>query len=127
MYCICCENCVFRGGEMEIPEGGMIPRFYGLAYCDPNRLVCHAYVIPLNLFIRIWMIFLFWFKTFPISRNEKRLMKFGHQQRRRGFLDGHGKGYERGLSDGSKMSSEKEMRLKAIEDLLFRNMRANND
>jgi hypothetical protein len=45
--------------KKEVYEGQMIPKFYGLAYCEFDRFVAVTYPIPLNLIIgyfrKIWL------------------------------------------------------------------------
>ncbi len=38
----------------ELREGEMIPKYYGIAYGELDRLIAVAYPIPLNIIVALW-------------------------------------------------------------------------
>lgn len=57
----------------------MIPKYYGVAYLEMNRLVAIAYPIPLNILVGFFRKVWFWFKA------PKQLFKNGYDK---GYLEG---------------------------------------
>ena len=50
----------------EVGEGGLIPKWYGVAYRCPNKLAYVCYPIPLNFLIAL-LIKIKWFLKVPVA------------------------------------------------------------
>ena len=75
--------------RIEVNDGVMSPRFYGLAYYDFRCRVSVCYPIPLNVIVRIW-------------RNIARAVKRGlvKDKMSADYNRGYSKGYHEGYLDG---------------------------
>ncbi len=109
---------------MDIREGDILPKFYGLSYQDPCRLVYIAHPIPINFIVRFWK-YVLYDLIYPVlwtrTEKEKRLMELLQRARRSGYSNGHAEGYQRGLDDGGYHKNVKnEMRIKVLEETLDR-------
>lgn len=48
--------------KKEIREGEMIPKYYGVAYRNMDRLTAICYPIPLNIVLALWNRFYIWLR-----------------------------------------------------------------
>lgn len=85
---------------MILREGEEIPKFYGFAYMCPDLLAYRVYPMPFNWIVRLWHEKVRYFFIGMPNKNERRLFNFANEMRRKGFSDGHARGYQRGLEDG---------------------------
>lgn len=65
---------------VELPEGSMLPRFYGVAYYDYRRGMVVCYPVPLNIIVSLLRVFYHWFNyqfrfKFYESRVDKAVRK----------------------------------------------------
>jgi len=90
-------------------EGEKIPKFYGRSYYDPIRNCWVCYLIPINVFVRMWMILKFMLRRgiFRTTIYEKEL----NNAYRKGFEEGKKKidleVYRKGLCEGFDMGMER--------------------
>lgn len=90
----------------QVGEAEAVPRFYGLAYREFDRLIWVCYPIPLNLIVRA-IFWVYWKLVAGIKPLAIEKLVSSKQQ------EGYSKGYSQGMRDGEEhelMRIQKELR-----------------
>ena|SRR2546422_4242344 len=80
----------------RIPEGGLIPKWYGRAYWAFDSMFAVCYPVPLNLFVRFGRHLWYLLKAARGHIADERIYQFGYARGRQHFDIGYRAGFEDG-------------------------------